>query len=151
MRGRATMRHPLRLRQAARLIAVGSVLVGAPLQARAGAVWNWSYRNPTTKITASGTLTTGPRAAGAYPIIAIAGVWNGAAIAGLEPIRSCCSPPGWNTNILVDGEPRLDKGGFAFRAARGLKVNLFFKDGRYAYEIHHGPEVFGGVLVAKPR
>ena len=144
------MRHPLKLRQAARLIAVGSVLVAAPLQARAGAIWSWSYRNPATKISASGTLTTGPLTAGAYPIIAIAGVWNGQSITGLEKVKTCCSPPGWNTKVLVDGEPRLDKGGFAFRAARGLKVNLFFKGGRYAYEIHHGPEVFGGAFVATP-
>jgi hypothetical protein len=144
------MRHPLRLRQAARLIAAGSVLAVAPLQARAGAVWNWSYRNPATNISASGTLTTGPLAAGAYPIIAIAGVWNGESITGLEKVKTCCSPPGWNTNVLVDGEPKLDKGGFAFRADSGLKVNLFFKDGRYAYEVQHGPEVFGGVFVATP-
>jgi hypothetical protein len=124
--------------------------VAGPLEAKADILWNWSYLNPDTKITASGTLTTEDQAAGSYGITSITGVWNDAAITGLEAIHSCCSPPGWNDNVLVDGNPKLGKGGFAFSVSRGPKINLFYKDGRYAYEIQNGPEVFGGTFVATP-
>jgi len=46
--------------------------------------------------------------------------------------------------------PKLGKGGFAFSVSGGPKINLFYKDGRYAYEIQNGPEVFGGTFVATP-
>jgi hypothetical protein len=124
--------------------------VAGPLEAQADILWNWSYLNPDTKITASGTLTTEDQAAGSYGITSITGVWNGAAIAGLEAIHSCCSPPGWNDNVLVDGSPKLGKGGVAFSVSGGPKINLFYKEGRYAYEIQNGPEVFGGTFVATP-
>ena len=120
--------------------------VASPLEAKADILWNWSYLNADTKITASGTLTTKDQAAGSYGITSITGVWNGAAITGLEAIHSCCSPPGWNDNVLVDGSPKLGKGGFAFSVSGGPKINLFYKEGRYAYEIQNGPEVFGGDL-----
>jgi predicted ABC-class ATPase len=58
--------------------------VAGPLEAQADILWNWSYLNPDTKITASGTLTTEDQAAGSYGITSITGVWNGAAITGLE-------------------------------------------------------------------
>ncbi len=117
---------------------------------RADVLWNWSYLNPDTKITAAGTLTTKDRAADSYLITAITGFWNGAAITGLEAVRSCCSPPGWNNNLLLDGSPKLDKGGVAFSVSGGLKVNLFYKEGRYAYEVQNGSEVSGGVFDAMP-
>jgi len=124
--------------------------VAGPLEAKADILWNWSYLNADTKITASGTLTTKDQAAGSYGITSITGVWNGAAITRLEAIHSCCSPPGWNDNVLVDGSPKLGKGGFAFSVSDGPKINLFYKEGRYAYEIQNGPEVFGGTFVATP-
>ena len=113
--------------------------------------WSWSYQNPESKVSAAGTLTTKDLAAGSYEITAIAGAWNGAEITGLEAIRSCCSPPGWNDNRLLEGRPQLDKAGLAFRANGGLKINLFYKNGRYAYEIQNGPEVFGGDFAAAPK
>jgi hypothetical protein len=131
-------------------MAVASLALCAPLQARADMLWNWSYLNPDAKIAASGTLTTRDASAGAYAIISITGSWNGAPITGLEPVKSCCSPPGWNSNILIDGAAKLDKGGVAFGAGGGLKVNLFYKEGRYAYEIEKGAETFGGVFTATP-
>jgi hypothetical protein len=139
-------------RQAARLTAVGLLTilcVAGPLRARTQMRWSWSYLNPATKVAASGTLTTGSLTAGSYSIKSIAGVWSGAAITRLEKAKTCCSPPGWNNNLLFDGDTKLDKGGFAFSAG-GLKVNLFYKDGRYAYEIENGPEAFGGVFTALP-
>jgi hypothetical protein len=126
-------------------------LAGAwPLNARAEMLWNWSYLDPDTKITAAGTLTTKDRAADSYLITAVTGLWNGAAITGLEAPHSCCSPPGWNTNLLLDGKPWLDKGGFAFSVSGNLKINLFYKEGRFAYEVQNGYEVFGGVFDAAP-
>ena len=95
--------------------------VAGPLEAKADIQWNWSYLNADTKITASGTLTTKDQAAGSYGITSITGVWNGAAITGLEAIHSCCSPPGWNDNVLVDGNSKLGKGGFAFSVSGGPK------------------------------
>lgn len=124
-------------------------LLAVPAEASADKIWRWSYFNA-GGVSASGTLTTGDAAAGAYPITKITGYWNGAAITGLEPPKSCCSPPGWNSNMLVEGDPKLDKGGFAFSASGGLMVNLFYKDGKYAYEIKGGAEKFGGVFVATP-
>jgi len=124
--------------------------VAGPLEAKADILWKWSYLNADTKITASGTLTTKDQAAVSYGITSITGVWNGAPISGLEAIHSCCSPPGWNDNVLVDGSPKLGKGGFAFSVSGGPKINLFYKEGRYAYEIQNGPEVFGGTFVATP-
>jgi hypothetical protein len=112
--------------------------------------WTWSYVNAESGVDASGTLTTKDQAAGAARIISVAGVWNGAAITGLEPVKSCCSPPGWNSNMLIEGETKLDKAGFAFGVSGGARINLFYKDGRYAYEIENGPEVFGGVFAAAP-
>jgi hypothetical protein len=147
------MRKPMKGRPGGGLIAGGLLAilsVAGPLQAKADILWSWSYVNAGAKIAASGTLTTKDLSAGSYSITSIAGLWNGAAIAGLEKVKTCCSPPGWNTNLLVDGDPKLDKGGFAFSASGGLKVNLFYKEGRYAYEIQNGPEVFGGVFVARP-
>jgi hypothetical protein len=120
------------------------------LEAQANKLWTWSYLNPDAKIIASGTLTTTDLPAGSYAITAITGLWNGAAITGLEAPHSCCSPPGWNSNVLADGNPKLDKDGFAFRVGEDLKINLFYKDGRYAYEIQNGPEVFGGDFSAAP-
>jgi hypothetical protein len=131
-------------------MAIASLALSGSLPARADTLWNWSYSNPDANTAASGTLTTRDASAGTYAIIAIAGVWNGASITGLEPVKSCCSPPGWNSNILVDGDAKLDKGGFAFSASGGLKVNLFYKEGRYAYEIENGAETFGGVFTATP-
>jgi hypothetical protein len=64
-------------------------------------------------------LTTKDRAADAFLITAITGLWNGIAITGLEAPHSCCSPPGWNNNVLLDGRPELDKGGIAFSRQRG--------------------------------
>jgi hypothetical protein len=32
----------------------------------------------------------------------------------------------------------------------GSKINLFYRDGRYAYEIQNGLEIFGGVFAATP-
>ncbi len=122
-----------------------------PLQAKGDILWNWSYVNAETKVSASGTLSTKELSDGAYSITTITGLWNGAKIASLEPIRSCCSPPGWNSNLLIDGETKLDKGGFAFSASGNLQVNLFYKDGGYAYEIRNGPEVKGGVFAATRR
>jgi hypothetical protein len=52
--------------------------------------------------------------------------------------------------VLLNGDPKLDKGGFAFDVSEGSKINLFYKDGRYAYEIQNGPEIFGGVFTAAP-
>jgi hypothetical protein len=124
--------------------------VAWPLKARADKLWNWSYLNPDAKITADGTLITKDRAADSYLITAITGFWNGAVITGLEAVHSCCSPPGWNNNLLLDGSPKLDKGGVAFSVSEGLKINLFYKEGRYAYEIQNGSEVFGGVFDATP-
>ncbi|HXW73109.1 MAG TPA: hypothetical protein VEK34_17070 [Methylocella sp.] len=112
--------------------------------------WNWSYNNNETQVTASGILTTAASSAPGFPIMALSGAWNDVAITGLEPPHSCCSPPGWNDNMLLDGDQKLDKGGFAFRLSDGEKVNLFYKDGRYAYEIQGGAEVFGGAFVVKP-
>ena len=141
------------LRQGAPLTAVALLAISSladPSRARADMLWNWSYLNPDAKIAASGTLTTSDASAGAYAINSITGVWNGAPITALEPVKSCCSPPGWNSNVLVDGEAKLDKGGFAFSAGGGLKVNLFYKEGRYAFEIQNGAETFGGVFTATP-
>lgn len=118
--------------------------------ARADMEWSWSYVNTEAGVAASGTLATKDPSAGAYQVIAVKGAWNGAPITGLEPVKSCCSPPGWNSNMLVEGEPKLDKDGFAFGVSGGLKVNLFYKDGRYTYEIQNGPEIFGGVFTAAP-
>jgi hypothetical protein len=42
----------------------------------------------------------------------------------------------------------LDKDGFAFSVTGGQKINLFYKNGKYAYEIQNGSEVFGGTFVA---
>ena len=122
-----------------------------PLQAKGDILWNWSYVNAETKVSASGTLSTNELSDGAYSITTITGLWNGAKIANLEPIHSCCSPPGWNSNLLIDSDTKLDKGGFAFSASGNLQVNLFYKDGGYAYEIHNGPEVKGGVFTATRR
>jgi hypothetical protein len=122
-----------------------------PLEAQADILWNWFYLNTDANITASGTLATKDLAAGSYVITSITGLWNGAAITGIEAVHSCCSPPGWNNNLLVDGSPKLDKGGFAFRVSGELKINLFYKNGGYAYEIQNGPEVFGGVFAATSR
>ena len=119
-------------------------------EAKAEKLWSWSYQNPESKVSAAGTLTTKDLAAGSYEITAIAGAWNGAAITGLEAIRSCCSPPGWNDNLLLEGSPPLDKAGLALSANGGLKINLFYKDGHYAYEIENGPEAFGGDFTAAP-
>jgi len=121
-----------------------------PPDVRADVLWNWSYLNPDAKITAAGTLTTKDRAADTFLITAITGLWNGTVITGLEAPYSCCSPPGWNNNVLLDGRPKLDKGGIAFSLSGGLKINLFYKEGRYAYEIQNGSEVFGGVFDAMP-
>jgi hypothetical protein len=126
------------------------ICAAGPLEAKADIVWSWSYINPDTKIAASGTLTTKDLAAGSYVINALTGQWNGAGITGLEAVKSCCSPPGWNSNLLIDGSPELDKDGFAFSVTGGLKINLFYKSGGYAYEIQNGPEVFGGAFVATP-
>ncbi|HUI20787.1 MAG TPA: hypothetical protein VLZ74_07050 [Methylocella sp.] len=130
------------------LLLLATLTATAPADAGADMRWNWSYRNADTKITAGGTLTTEDRPAGSYVITAITGVWNGTAITDLEAPHSCCSPPGWNTNLLFEGDPRLDKGGFAFGLSGGAKINLFYRDGSYAYEIQNGPEVFGGVFTA---
>ncbi|HTV34160.1 MAG TPA: hypothetical protein VME69_13865 [Methylocella sp.] len=135
--------------QALAFLAIFTVAASSE-EAQAEKLWSWSYRNPDTKITAAGTLTTKDRAAGSYEITAMTGAWNGTAITGLEPAHSCCSPPGWNDNLLLDGDPSLDKSGLAFGAGNGLKVNLFYKDGRYAYEIENGPEAFGGDFAAAP-
>lgn len=132
------------------LALLAMLAVAGPLAAKADILWNWSYLNDETKITASGTLTTKDLSAGSYAITAITGLWNGAAITGLEAVRSCCSPPGWNNNLLVESSPQLDKGGFAFGVSGDLKINLFYKNGGYAYEIQNGPEVFGGVFNATP-
>jgi hypothetical protein len=121
-----------------------------PTDAEAEMLWNWSYLNAASNIKAAGTLTTKDLAENSYAITAITGVWNGAPIQALEPLHSCCSPPGWNNNLLLKGEPKLDKDGFAFDVSEGSKINLFYKDGHYAYEIHKGPEVFGGVFAATP-
>lgn len=121
-----------------------------PSGAAAGMLWNWSYINAGTNIKAAGTLTTEDLAAESYAITGIAGAWNGTAIEGLEPLHSCCSPPGWNNNLLLESDSKLDKGGFAFDVTGGLKINLFFKDGHYAYEIQNGPEISGGVFTATP-
>jgi hypothetical protein len=139
-------------RQSRRLAYVALLaLFGLAAAGRAQALeWSWSYVNAAAGIAASGALETGALEAGSYPITAVSGVWAGAAITGLEPARSCCSPPGWNSNLLIDGEPRLDKGGVAFSAAAGRKINIFYKDGRYAYEVQNGPEVFGGAFAAAP-
>jgi len=83
-------------------------------------------------------------------VTAIPGVWNGAAIKSLEAAYSCCSPPGWNNNLLLAGNPKLDKGGFAFDVSGGSKINLFYRHGRYAYEIQNGLEIFGGGFTATP-
>ena len=115
------------LRQGSPLAAVALLAISSladPSRARADMLWAWSYLNPDAKIAASGTLTTSDASAGAYAINSITGVWNGAPITALEPVKSCCSPPGWNSNVLVDGEAKLDKGGFAFSAGGGLKVNF---------------------------
>jgi hypothetical protein len=125
-------------------------LMALPSQARAGTLWNWSYVNADAKITASGAIVTTDQSAGHSAITSISGLWNGGAITGLEPVKTCCSPPGWNDNLLVDGDPKLDKGGFAFRTDGGVKVNLFYKDGRYAFEIENGSETIGGAFVAVP-
>jgi hypothetical protein len=122
------------------LILLAMLAVAWPLAVRADMLWNWSYINPDAKITAAGTLTTKDRAADSYLITAITGFWNGGAITGLEAVHSCCSPPGWNNNLLVDGSPKLDKGGVAFSVGGSLKINLFYKEGRYAYEIQNGSE-----------
>ncbi len=127
-----------------------TALVAWHMSARADMLWRWSYVNRAANVMASGMLTTKDRAGGSYQITGVTGAWNGAAIVKLEPVKSCCSPPGWNTNVLLEGAPGLDKGGFAFSAAGGLKVNLFYKDGRYTYEIERGAEVFGGAFEAKP-
>ncbi|SFK45044.1 hypothetical protein [Methylocapsa palsarum] len=116
--------------------------------AKADVEWTWNYVNVDANITASGTLATKDEAGGAYQIIAIKGDWNGAPINGLEPVKSCCSPPGWNDNLLRAGAPKLDKAGLAFSVSGGARINLFFKDGHYAYEIERGPEVFGGAFTA---
>jgi hypothetical protein len=120
--------------------------VAGPSQASADILWSWSYVNADSKVAASGALTTRDLSSGAYVITSIAGLWNGAAITGLEAAHTCCSPPGWNSNLLVDDSPKLDKGGFAFSVGGNLKVNLFYKEGAYAYEIEHGPEIVGGVF-----
>jgi hypothetical protein len=114
------------------LILLAMLALAWPLDVRADMLWNWPYLNPDAKITAAGTLTTKDRAADSYLIMAVTGLWNGAAITVLEAPHSCCSPPEWNNNLLVDGSPKLDKGGFAFRVSGGLKINLFYKEGRYA-------------------
>ena len=129
---------------------LAALSAAGPTNAEAEMLWNWSYLNADADIKAAGTLTTKDLAANSYAITAIAGVWNGAAIKGLEPLHSCCSPPGWNNNMLLNGDPKLDKGGFAFDVSEGSKINLFYKDGRYAYEIQNGPEIFGGVFTAAP-
>ncbi len=136
-------------REAGLAVALAAMLA-APACARADMLWRWSYVNADSKVSASGTLKTKDVSAGAYQIVAVAGSWNGASITGLEPVKSCCSPPGWNNNLLIGGDPKLDKGGFAFSAQGGVKVNLFFKDGRYAYEIERGSEAFGGAFSATP-
>ena len=118
--------------------------------AAADMLWNWSYINADTHIKAAGTLTTKDLVAGSYAITSATGSWNGASFTGLAPLHSCCSPPGWNDNVLVPGENRLNKGGFAFDVSGGSKINLFYKDGHYAYEIQNGPEIFGGVFTATP-
>jgi hypothetical protein len=118
--------------------------------ANADVDWTWSYVNADASITASGTLATKDEADGAYRIISIKGAWNGAPLTGLEPVKSCCSPPGWNDNVLLSGAPRISKGGFAFGVSGGARINLFYKDGHYAYEIEHGPEMFGGAFKAEP-
>ena len=51
---------------------------------------------------------------------------------------------------MLDSSPKLDKGGFAFSVSGGLKINLFYKEGRYAFEVQNGPEVSGGVFDAAP-
>jgi hypothetical protein len=133
------------------LILLAMFAVAWPLDVRADMLWNWFFLNPDAKITAAGTLTTKDRAADSYLITAITGLWNGAAITGLEVPLSCCSPPaGWNNNLLLDRSPKLNKGGFAFSVSGGLKINLFYKQGRYAFEVQNGPEVFGGVFDAMP-
>ncbi|HEY8006222.1 MAG TPA: hypothetical protein VIE66_05350 [Methylocella sp.] len=121
-----------------------------PTDAAADMLWNWSYINADTHIKAAGTLTTRDLASESYVITSVTGSWNGASITALAPLHSCCSPPGWNDNVLVPGETRLNKGGFAFDVSGGSKINLFYKDGHYAYEIQNGPEIFGGVFTATP-
>lgn len=121
-----------------------------PTHAKADIEWFWTYVNADTEIKAGGTLTTKDRTADTYAITAITGVWEGAAIKGLEADHACCSPPGWNTNVLLDGDPRLDKGGFAFGVSGDSKINLFYKDGHYGYEIQNGSEISGGVFSAAP-
>ena len=133
------------------LVFLAALSAAGSTNAEAEMLWNWSYLNADTNIKAAGTLTTKDLAAKSYTIMAITGAWNGAAIKGLEPLHSCCSLPGWNNNVLLNGDPKLDKGGFAFDMSEGSKINLFYKDGRYAYEIQNGPEIFGGVFTATPR
>jgi hypothetical protein len=129
---------------------LAALSAAGPTNAEAEMLWHWSYLNADADIKAEGTLITKDLAENSYPITAITGVWNGAAIKGLEPLHSCCSPPGWNNNVLLNGDPKLDKGGFAFDVREDLKINLFYKEGRYAYEIQNGPEIFGGVFTATP-
>ena len=118
---------------------LATLSAAGPMDAEADMLWNWSYVNADTNITAGGTLTTKDLAADSYVVTAITGVWNGAAIKSLEAAYSCCSPPGWNNNLLLAGNPKLDKGGFAFDVSGGSKINLFYRHGRYAYEIQKWP------------
>lgn len=132
------------------LVFLAILFTARPVDAAADMLWNWSYLNADTNVTAAGTLTTEDLAAESHVITSVTGSWNGASITGLAPLHSCCSPPGWNDNVLVPGETRLNKGGFAFAVSGGSKINLFYKNGHYAYEIQNGPEVFGGVFTATP-
>src|ERR1700686_1851543 len=75
---------------------------------------------PDTSITASGTFTTDPLAAGSYQITSMTGELNGDSLT-LLPYGTY---PGPSDNLLSAAAPFADSGGIAFMAA-GQEYDLF--------------------------
>lgn len=96
--------------------------------AEASMQWRWTCEGD--EFSAKGMFTTAdePNADGYYPITAVSGEANGAAITGLQPARTAIpGNEGWPVDNLVrEREPQLSPGGFGFSLADGSYANPFF-------------------------
>lgn len=112
------------------LVSLMGALIAWSTAASAQQIWCWSLEGK--GVSAGGSFITGGTAdaEGFYPITAIAGTANSAAVTALQPIGT--SIPG-NSGYPVDNlvratPPQLTKHGFGFAASDGTYHNPFHVD-----------------------
>jgi hypothetical protein len=103
-----------------------TVALGLAATAHADLTWDWSYTGTSGPaesplVSGSGTLTTGPLSAGAYPITGFFGTFAGSPITGLD---ASIDYNGFPDQTLYTPVPSLSSAGIGFDIP-GDVVNIF--------------------------